>query len=183
MPCVWESNATFDHFAACYDEGWGPKAERIAEHTRHVLFVKPDFFVVVDELAPKDDKVHTYEAMFHLDASDVKVDGLQVTTQDKGPGLTVLAFGADGVTIVKGQKEPVVQGWLPDSSSGYGGVRPIPTAIYRKQAQGKITMLYVLYPSAAVSVPCPVKNVQYSVKISFVDGSEKEFNLSNIRVP
>jgi len=186
LPCVWESNATFDHVAACYDEGWGPKAERIAEHTRHVLFVKPDFFVVVDDLAPKDDKVHTYEAMFHLDASDVKVDGLQVTTQDKGPALTLLAFGADGVTIVKGQKEPVVQGWLPDSSSGYGGVRPIPTAIYRKQAQGKITMLYVLYPSAAASVPCPVKNVQYSdstVKISFVDGSEKEFNLSNIRVP
>ncbi|MDD4872263.1 MAG: alginate lyase family protein [Kiritimatiellae bacterium] len=179
LPHVWESNATFDHVMAVYEEGWGPKAERIVEHTRHVLFIKPDLFAIVDELEPKDDKAHTYEMLFHLDASDVKVDGLRVTTQDKGANLTILAFGADGVGIVKGQKEPVVQGWLPDSSSGYGGVRPIPTAIYRKQAQGKTTMRYALFPSTT-SVPCPVKDLQYAgstFKIRYMDGSEKNFTL------
>jgi len=144
----WESSADFDHAVAVYDEGWGTHAVRLVKHTRHVFFVKPDLFVIADELEPKDDQPHTYEALFHLDAEDAKADGLQVVTQGKGPFLTVSAFGAESVTIVKGQKAPVVQGWLPDSSSGYGGIRPIPTAIYRKQATGKTTLLYALFPSA-----------------------------------
>jgi hypothetical protein len=159
LPIVWESHDAFDHAAAVYDEGWGSNAVCAVRHTRHVFFVKPDLFVIADELEPKDEAVHSYEALFHLDAEEVKVDGLQVATQNKGANLTLLAFGTDGVTIIKGQKEPVVQGWLPDSSSGYGGIRPIPTAVYKKQAQGNVVMLYALFPSAS-SAPCPVTDVR-----------------------
>ena len=175
LPHVWESTETFDHAAAVYDEAWGPKSERLVKQTRHVFFVKPDLFVIADAFEPEDEQPHTYEALFHLDASDVKVEGLQVATQNKGPNLTLLAFGADGVSIVKGQKEPVVQGWLPDSSEGYGGIRPIPTAVYRKHAQGKTTMLYALVPSAAAAA-CPVKALQLSganLTVTFLDGREK----------
>ena len=175
LPHVWESNETFDHAAAVYDEAWGPKSERTVKQTRHVFFVKPGLFVIADELEPKDGQAHTYEALFHLDATDVKVDGLQVATQNKGANLTLQAFGAEGVSIIKGQKEPVVQGWLPDSSAGYGGIRPIPTAVYRKRAQGMTTMLYALCPSAA-SAPCPVKDLQFAdstLKVLFADGTEK----------
>jgi hypothetical protein len=179
LPQVWETAEPFDHASAVYDEGWGPKAERLIKQTRHVFFIKPDLFVIADELEPKDDQPHTYEALFHLDAEDVKVDGLQVVTQNKGPNLTLMAFGAECVTIVKGQKDPVVQGWLPDSSSGYGGIRPIPTAIYRKRAQGRTLMLYALYPSATPA-PCPVKELQFAdstLKVLFVDGSEKSLHV------
>ncbi len=172
---VWESHAEFDHAAAVYDEGWGPKAERRVKQTRHVFFVKPDLFVIADELEPRDDQPHTYEALFHLDAAEARADGLQVVTQNKGPNLTIQAFGAEGVSIVKGQKEPVVQGWLPDSASGYGGIRPIPTAVYRKTASGKTVMLYALCPSAAVAA-CPVKElrlVDATLKVTFADGTEK----------
>jgi hypothetical protein len=61
------------------------------------------------------------------------------------------------VKIIKGQKEPV-QGWLPDASLGYGGIRPIPTAVYGKEVRGKATVLYVLYPSPKRAVS-PVKGV------------------------
>lgn len=177
LPHVWESNATFDHAAAVYAEGWGTNAVRLLKHTRHTFFVKPDLFVIADELDPADDQTHTYETLFHLDAEGAKAEGLQVTTLGDGPVLTLTAFGPDGVMIVKGQKEPVVQGWLPDSSSGYGGIRPIPTAIYRKQAQGKTVLLYALYPSA-VPVPCPVKNVQIlgdTLTVTRVDGTDTHF--------
>ena len=159
LPHLWETNAAFDHAVSVYNEGWGPKALRVARQARHVFFVKPDLFVVADELEPADDQPHTYEALFHLDAPEVKVDGLQVATQNQGPNLTVMAFGADGVSIVKGQKDPVVQGWLPDASIGYGGIRPIPTAIYRKRAAGRTMLLYALCPSAA-SAACPVKELR-----------------------
>lgn len=172
---VWESNPTFDHAAAVYEEGWGPKAQRLVRQTRHVFYLKPDLVIVADELEPRDDKAHTYEALFHLDAGDAAVDGLRVATQNAGPNLTVLAFGADSVNIVKGQKEPVVQGWLPDHAGGYGGIRPIPTAIYRKEATGKITLLYALYPTAGAAA-CPVKSVELltgRLTVRLVDGAEK----------
>jgi hypothetical protein len=163
-----------------YDEGWGPDAARLVRHTRHVFFIKPSLFVIADELEPADGKAHTYDALFHLDAAEVKVDGLQVATQDAGASLALLAFGADGVSLVKGQKEPAVQGWLPDSSSGYGGIRPIPTAVYRRQAQGKATLLYALSPSASPA-PCPVKSLQLAgdaLSVTLVDGSSKVYRFS-----
>lgn len=159
LPHVWESNATFDHAAAVYEEGWGPKAQRLVRQTRHVFYLKPDLIIIADELEPRDGKTHICETLFHLDAENAAVDGLRVATQNPGPNLTVLAFGADSVKLVKGQKAPVVQGWLPSHSGGYGGIRPIPTAIYRKEASGKVTLLYALYSTAGAAA-CPVESVE-----------------------
>ncbi len=94
---VWESNDTFDHAAAVYEEGLGPKAQHLVRQTRHVFYLKPDLFIIADELEPMDGKSHTYETLLHLDAENAVVDGLRVATQNAGPNLTVLAFGADSV--------------------------------------------------------------------------------------
>lgn len=180
LPFIWETNAEFDHGASRYEEGWGPKADRIVKQTRHVFFVKPDFFVVVDDLEPADDKPHTYEAMFHLDAPDVAVDGLSIATKNKGPNLTVLAFGADSVRIVKGQKDPV-QGWLP-AHGEYGAVRPIPTAIYQKKAAGKTQMIYALVPTKDAAA-CPVKRATVSggkLTLALSGGTEKAIQFSEV---
>ena len=159
LPQVWESNDVFDHAASRYDEGWGPRSLRLVAQTRHVFFLKPDLFIVADELESRDAQPHNCEALFHLNASDVAVDGLRVTTQNASANIAIIAYGADGVKIVKGQKKPVVQGWLPDPSAGYGGMKPIPTAIYRKTITGKATVLYVLYPTAKPA-DCPVTDVK-----------------------
>jgi hypothetical protein len=59
---------------------------------------------------------------------------------------------------IKGQKDPV-QGWLPDKAAGYGGIRPIPTAVYRKSAPGTTTVLYAVYPTPK-SGACPVTSLE-----------------------
>jgi len=161
LPHVWESNDTFDHAAARYDEGWGPDAVRLARQTRHVFFLKPDLFIIADELESLDGAAHSYEALFHLDAPEVKMTGMRLVTLEPGPTLALAAFGPDGVKVVKGQKEPEVQGWLPDRSAGYGAVKPIPTVIYRKTASGKVTLLYALYP-AKEPTACPVTDARWS---------------------
>jgi hypothetical protein len=157
LPHVWESNEIFDHAASRYDEGWGPESLHPLRQTRHVFFLKPDVFIIADELESLDGKAHYCEALFHLNAKDAAVEGLRVATRNAGPNLSITAYGADGVKIIKGQKEPV-QGWLPDASLGYGGIRPIPTAVYGKEVRGKATVLYVLYPSPKRAVS-PVKGV------------------------
>jgi hypothetical protein len=175
LPHVWESNLVFDHAAARYDEGYGPEANRLVKQTRHVFFLKPDLYILADQMEPRDSKSHIYEALFHLDAPDAQVNGLTVTTAGDGPYLEIQALGSDKVRIVKGQKEPFVQGWIPDNSSGYGGIRPIPTAVFQKEASGNCTQIYVLWPSKNRE-PCPVATAEISentLKVTFKDGSIK----------
>jgi hypothetical protein len=176
LPHVWESNSTFDHAAAWYEEGWGPKSERRVRQTRHVFFLKPDLFVIADQFEPADGQAHTYEALFHLDAPEAEVQGLRVATQSSGPNLTLMAFGADSVKIVQGQKEPVVQGWLPDPRAGYGGVKPIPTAVYFKSARGPTTVLYALCPTSGAAA-CPVTEVRLEddrLTVRLKEGQERQ---------
>jgi hypothetical protein len=175
LPQVWESHERFDHAAARYDEGWGPKAVRSVTHTRHVFFLKPDLFIIADELVPRDGKPHTYDALFHLDAPEAAPDGLQVATQNPGPNLTIQAFGLDSVQIVKGQTNPVVQGWLPERAGGYGGIKPIPTAIYQKSAPGQTLLLFALYPTSGPA-SCPVADVGFAsdqLTVRLRDGTER----------
>ncbi len=185
LPHVWESNEIFDHAASRYDEGWGAKSLRLVTQTRHVFFLKPDLFIIADELESMDAKPHHCEALFHLNAPDATVDGLRVTTRSPGPNLIIIAYGADGVKIVKGQKEPVVQGWLPDPTAGYGGIKPIPTAIYAKTVQGKTTVLYVLYPTAQPA-DCPVTDVKLAgdtLTVRFHHGPEKSLHFQPFPIP
>jgi len=155
LPQVWESNPEFDHAAARYDEGYGPEGKSLAIHTRHVFYLKPDLFLIADQFEPRDERSHTYEALFHLDSSRANIQGLEVVTANSGPNLALKAFGADSVALVTGQTNPVVQGWLPDSSRGYGGIRPIPTAIFKTTASSNTAVLYALFPSTNAA-PCPV---------------------------
>ena len=182
LPHVWESDDSFDHAAARYDEGWGPKGERTVRQTRHVFFLKPNLFVIADQFEPADNQTHTYEALFHLDAPEAQVEGLRVATQNSGPNLTLLAFGADSVQIIKGQKKPAVQGWLPDRTAGYGGIRPIPTAVYSRTARGPVTMLYALCPTPT-SAACPVANIHLAGKtltVRLADGQERSIRFKGM---
>jgi len=175
---IWESNRVFDHAAARYEEGYGPDTLRLVKQTRHVFFIKPDLYIVADQLEPLDNKTHTYNALFHLDAPEVQVQGLTVITKNDGPNLAIKAIGADRVNIIKGQKEPVVQGWIPDSSTGYGGIRPIPTAVFSKEGAGNCTMVYVLWPSKN-NLPCPAENATVEgnvLTINYKDGIKKDIS-------
>lgn len=181
LPHTWESNGEWDHAAACFDEGYGQEALRTVKHTRHVFFLKPDLFVVADQLKPSDDKMHRYEAMFHLDAPEVQINGMSILTQGEGPALEIKAMGADKVRVIKGQKEPYVQGWIPDGSSGYGGIRPIPTAIFQKETTGECTMVYTLWPSKNREA-CPVEEASIAgnmLTVKFKGGNVKTLQFKN----
>lgn len=41
-------------------------AYNFCEHKRSITFIKPDIFVVEDELIPKDEKCHTYDVLWHF---------------------------------------------------------------------------------------------------------------------
>ncbi|MCU1236070.1 MAG: Heparinase family protein [Candidatus Solibacter sp.] len=176
LSAVWKTMPTSDYVEATFDENFGGEVKRNVTHTRAVLFVKPDFWVVLDTLQAKDGKPHTYDALFHFDAK-VKAEGVRAVTQNLGEAnLTVAARPDPGVTlrIVEGQEDPP-QGWLP---RGLSAVRPAPVGILTaKGVDAKL--LYVLAPAKSGAAD-PVKSVEAiegdprAARIIFNDGRTYE---------
>lgn len=153
LPHTWISEKTYDYASASYDLGYGPERDRAVTHTRSILFVKPDFWIVTDFLKASDGKAHSYEGMFHLDAAGAEAlaTGCGVVTKN-GAGESNFAIYALGsrpmsVEVVSGQEEPTVQGWIPRGKPYE--CQPIPTPVFKAQGEGTVAMSYVLYPVAA----------------------------------
>jgi len=148
---VWATNDVFDWCTGRYEEGYGPDRLPIT-HERTVIFVRPDYFVVIDRLLGAEGE-HTCEALFNLDAADATIadDGLTVSSADPGePGLTLIPLATDGLSlrIVKGQEEPTMMGWVPRESH-----RAIPTAVYAKTGPTPQLMVTLMVPHATEAVP------------------------------
>ena len=151
----WFSSAEFDVAEGRYDSGFGAQNEIKVIHTRRVLFVKPDYWLVADSFVPPDAVEHTYEALFHLDAAAAQVEApsAAVSVDDGSTGLRITPLAGLPVTvrIVQGQKEPEVQGWLP--TGRHNELRPIPTAVFAWRAAGVHTVVFALLPLTGGQAP------------------------------
>lgn len=152
----WISRADLDYTTAVYSDGHGdyqvrPPFDglpRIVDvtHRRHVLFVKPDYWVLVDEL--RGAYAHTYELLFHA------APGLQAAIQAGGRvvlgaearGSRLLIAPADPglltVRCVSGSTQPI-QGWY---SAAYYHKTPTTTVIYARAGAASTTLVTLLYP-------------------------------------
>jgi hypothetical protein len=176
-PAVWGR----DYVEATFDENFGGDVKNNVTHTRVVLFVRPNFWVVLDTMKAKDGSPHTYDALFHFDAK-VKADALRVVTQNSGEAnLTVAARPDAGMSlkVIEGQENPV-QGWLP---AGMNRVRPAPVGVFSARGVNR-EMLYVLAPSpkgAADPVRAvePIEGDPRAARITFADGRVYEVRFGN----
>ena len=114
----WITDADRDYAEGTYRDGFGPKGEKPAVHTRRVLFEKPDFFLIRDELTSLDGREHTYEVLFHLNTLRVTYpDPIRgAVLSDFGKRYDVLivpvaAEGEEGPTAVSGRTKPTMRGW------------------------------------------------------------------------
>ncbi len=146
----WVTTPAFDWATGTYTEGYGPERDGSVSHERTVIFVRPEYFVVLDRLLGTG--AHTYSNMFHLDADEASSDDetLVVRTQEEGrANLALVPVDRDGLTvrIVKGQDDPV-QGWLPRENH-----RAVPTPIYEKTGPCPQTFATLLVPYPAGAEP------------------------------
>jgi len=146
LDCGWQTTAEFDFVRGVYDGGYGQEDERTATHTRRVLFVKPDLFIVSDTLVPADDQPHRYQARWHLLANGAEQDGQVCFTVDAGrPNLGVVALLGDGLAVdrVAGQLEPELLGWNVHKT---GQNDPTVTITHTCEGAGVQQMLTLLMP-------------------------------------
>ncbi|MCD6360288.1 MAG: heparinase II/III family protein [Armatimonadetes bacterium] len=164
MTGCWETNEVFDWARGVYDNGYGPRIgddgkalgrdEDITDvrHERTVIFVRPDYYLVIDRLLGNGGEAHTYSNLFHFDAEEASADEetLVVSSTDAGKAnLTLVPLATDGLSLrmVKGQEDPV-QGWIPREHH-----RAIPTAIYEKTGPAPELFVTLLVPHPTPDAP------------------------------
>ncbi len=156
-PCrnLWVTTPEFDAADGAYDRGYGPKHEVKMVHHRTVVFVKPDYWVVVDRLEGAGK--HDYDILWHLDSNDADRDpetGAAWGTEPRAANLQVTPAPNPALTleIVKGREDPVL---------GWGLVarrQPRPCLDYKVRAEGPVTLAWALTPfrdsRPAVAIRC-----------------------------
>ncbi|MCC6191316.1 MAG: alginate lyase family protein [Anaerolineales bacterium] len=118
-------------------------------HRRQVLFVKPDYWIVIDILEGAGE--HIYELLFHawpgLPVTVCPGDGVAHLGAPEGPRLWLLpvAEGPVAADVVYGETNPI-QGW----AAPYSGEKlPAPVVRYRHTGPAPVQFCTVLFPSPA----------------------------------
>jgi len=154
----WRPGDVADFARGSYRFGYGPQNGIKVVHTRRLLFVKPQYFVVQDTLLPEDDAEHLYDFLFHLNAETATLDQGALSVRTGNPaqsGLALIPANTPGLQarIAKGEEDPV-QGWANQPW------RPVPTAVYSRKGKGPVRLACVLAPIPA-SGACPVAAVEH----------------------
>ena len=170
---LWKSAKDFDYASGLYTNGYGNENEIAVVHRRQILFLKAEkLFVIYDTLTPHDQREHSYEALFHLDATNAVVDPATKSIRSDNPGAANIAIipatgGGLDASIVKGKTDEPVQGWANHPW------RAIPTAIFRKTGTGAVNLSFALEPLAtnATARVASIEQIESGVRLKFADKS------------
>ncbi|HCR15861.1 MAG TPA: hypothetical protein DIU35_00115, partial [Candidatus Latescibacteria bacterium] len=176
---VWRSDERSDAAVATYDSPYAGLEEEVS-HRRSVLFVKPDYFVLFDEL--QGQSRHTYEALFHFMPFRVLIDPQSMavrTGRMNAANLEILPLTRMSPSLVCGQDDPV-QGWLAMSGEDV----PAPVVIYKKKASLPFRTGYVIYPfsdgqvTAGISTRITKRDDSWTIRITHADGTQDRLKMN-----
>ena len=141
-PHHWVSTACMDYAEGSHD-GYARLASPV-QHRRGVLFMKPDYWLLRDELIGKGS--HQIDRYFHL-APDFNptVFGNRVSARDgEGIGLLVIALEDDALTThLWTEGDQPEDGWV---ATGYGQRRRAPAFSFRNRITGPTVLHTLLVP-------------------------------------
>ncbi len=174
---VWITGPRFDYAAAAYEDGYGEFSLTVCNekkiiddviHTRRVLFLKPDYWIILDELAAS--KEHDYQLLFHLHpdirARIVAEKTVRLESASENI-LQIIPVFPEGlkVTTVAGSENPI-QGWY---SNGPYQKQPAQTVIYEKKTSNSTCLVTIIYPCQNYSAE---ENIQVQpLKITAGEGA------------
>ncbi len=147
----WQSDEVYD-FADASHDAYGRLEDPVA-HRRRVLFVKPRYWVVVDDLAGAAE--HAVAVRFQLASMPVAVGAAQWARAGRpgGPGLLIRSFSTAPLKceVHEGELAPI-QGWV---SPDYGRRQPAPLVSYSTVAQLPVRIISLLVPAEDLGAAPP----------------------------
>jgi hypothetical protein len=140
---AWSSTNTFDYVDGSHD-GFERLADPVT-HRRKIVFMKPAFWLVVDELSAQGQ--HRYDQYWHFGPEAKLTENGDFSVKadyGNGAGILVKPLFTDGLYVQKycGSEEPI-QGWV---SYDYAVKVAAPTLQYSRQADQSVTLATLLVP-------------------------------------
>ncbi|OAQ38937.1 hypothetical protein A5893_12935 [Pedobacter psychrophilus] len=189
---AWYTSNTLDYTAGVYGadsaETMGKERIRPSIITRHILYLKPDVWILVDAFAPLDNQSHQYSTIFQCsdDTLDVNFDLKEAIIQIKKgefdpfnrvissisqPSLTIspLLLPNQTMQIFKGQEKPFIAGWAFEKSTSWEK-QAIPMLRYNVQKSGNTQMAYVLAAT-------PANQLKQAIKLNVLETSSDTYGL------
>jgi len=140
-----------DYARGTYDAGFAD-LQGAATHTRAVVYLRGEYWVVVDRI--ETDRPRTVQALWHFHPScTVEADGVSAASTDADKGNVRIVPASDlswQLDMVNGQTEPEIQGWW---SRRYNIKEPSTCAVYTARIDGSATFAWVILPAKG---PIPV---------------------------
>ena len=170
----WITNESFDYATAVYDDGFGNDQNKPAIHRREVRFCKPDFFCVTDTLTSIDEQPHTFDLLFHLDTTRVRMlDGYEnATVSDFGRKYELVMIPVDEsegevtVKTVSAQTAPIYQGWY--NGRNESNLHEAITVFRTVKNTKKCRLTTLLFPiTAETEMPTVEKLPNGKIKVTF----------------
>jgi hypothetical protein len=147
----WRSTEAFD-FADAEHTAYRRLADPVV-HRRRVLFVKPRYWVVVDDLEGAAE--HRVDLRFQFAPMEVSVDPTLWARAHRrdGRGLLVRALATVELKaeVREGEVDPPA-GWV---SPDYGQRRPAPVLVYSAVAPLPLRIVTLLLPADDIAAPPP----------------------------
>jgi hypothetical protein len=155
---TWICHEGFDYVEASYCDGYSsfclkkpsnPEIIKDVTHTRRILFVKPDYWVVLDQLHASEN--HDYELLFHT-APEIKVNtksdnSVELSALHNAARLHLVPEDSRGfrISTYKGCEAPI-QGWY---SGDHHKKSPSSVVIFSTERVQNIESGMLLYPFVA----------------------------------
>lgn len=152
---TWVSRAEFDYVSSSYSEGYSafslkkpanPKIIDDVIHTRRILFVKPDYWIMVDEVQAA--RSHDYQLIFHTPPEILPIiledNKVVLTNKSKAARLYLIPANPETIDVhwLKGSKNPI-QGWY---SLDHHCKTPSATVIFEQKNKSTTVLATLLYP-------------------------------------
>jgi hypothetical protein len=151
----WRSTEAFD-FADASHDAYRRLADPVS-HRRRVLFVKPRYFVVVDDLEGAAE--HDVEVRFQFAPLEISADG-DLGFRAHGPrgaGLLLRSFAGVPLRagVLQGSEDPIA-GWV---SPDYGRRQSAPMVVCKARARLPLRIVTLLLPLRDSGDPSPLVSV------------------------
>ena len=169
----------YDYAYGMFDDGY-EDVEGKAIHTRSVMYIRNQYWVVLDHL--ETDRPRDLQALWHY-APDCKIEmeGNEVVSNNQNEAnLRIVPIGNIKwqTEIVEGQQAPFIQGWY---SENYGVKTPNPTVVYTTTITQTSTFAWLLIPALG---PVSEVDVKFEEKEGLVNLSvRKDESLVDIILP
>ncbi|AZK47670.1 alginate lyase family protein [Paenibacillus lentus] len=141
----WSSGLDYDYVQAGHDGYW--RLDQPVHVFRQVLFVKPDYWIMIDTCRSHGE--HEYTIPFHF------AEGIQLTIREDGIILADSGEDEPGLSIIPLTPVRAEQGtsWV---SRNYNEKTPAVKASFRQKGKGFTKFVTLLYPNPNGEVKLPV---------------------------